>query len=106
MPTPTSAQSSLGTHPFASDDLGLIVEVDGSYIFVLTARGNFRVTYKMLSDCRELVLKSEWCSDRQESPTRLTKFRARAWGSPTMPRMSSAGLHRHSSPLAARLIAA
>jgi hypothetical protein len=79
MPTPTSAQSSLGTQHFPSDDLGLIVEVDGSHVLVRTPRNGFRVTYKKSPVFLQLVLESEWLSSGMKNSFGLAKFRARAW---------------------------
>jgi hypothetical protein len=65
--------------PVMFNDLELIVELIGPHIVVRTPKGNFRVTYTKSADSPQLVLESEWLSDRKESPVRLAKFRARAW---------------------------
>lgn len=73
-----NAQLWLGI-PLKLNDLDLNVEVIGPHILVRTPSGNFRVTYTKSPDSPQLVLESEWLSDRKEGPVRLARFRARAW---------------------------
>jgi hypothetical protein len=78
MPTPTNAQQRLGIGP-PTDDLGLIVETDGTRVLVRTPRGGFEVTYKRSPVFPQLVLESEWSKSGVKNSPRLAHFRARAW---------------------------
>ena len=74
MPTPTNAQQRLGIRPPA-DDLGLIVETDGTRVLVRTPRGGFEVTYKRSPVFSQLVLESEWLKSGVYPRERLASFR-------------------------------
>jgi hypothetical protein len=79
MSSSMNAQPALGIRLAPSDDLGLIVEVDGSRVLVRTPRSGFQVTYKKSPGFPELVLESEWLSGGMKNSVGLAKFRARAW---------------------------
>jgi hypothetical protein len=70
MPTPTNAQQRLGIGP-PTDDLGLIVERDGTRVLVRTPRGGFEVTYKRSPVFPQLVLESEWSKSGVKDSPRL-----------------------------------
>ena len=73
----TNAQPRLGIHLILTDDLDLIIQVEGGRIVVRSPRGTFRVTYKKPLESSQLVLDSEWWS--KGSLRSLVHLRARAW---------------------------
>jgi hypothetical protein len=68
----------LGIHSFIHGQ-DLSVEVRGSHILVAAPKSDFRVSYAKSPNAPQLILQSEWWTDRRQSPTLLAAYRACAW---------------------------